>query len=139
MSSKPVRPEVLCDYCGKPAQLVKGSVLYSNRSDLADGNYWQCVKCKAHVGCHRNSEKPLGRLANRTLRLAKMAAHEALDPLWRGEPSRRSSVYLWLAGALGIPARECHIGMFDEERCRQVVKVVRQREKEQRKCLRKKA
>lgn len=33
----------------------------------------------------------------------------------------RTQAYEWLAGALGIPAEECHIGMMDVETCGHVI------------------
>ncbi len=56
------------------------------------------------------------------------------DPRWKprvGESipphvvtARRSSAYAWLASAMGLPVEECHIGMFDYNRCRQAMTVI---------------
>ena len=62
-------------------------------------------------------------------------AHEALDRLWRPSgrrakewvQTRRREAYKWLAGALGIEERHCHIGMFDVNMCRKVVGVCREK------------
>ena len=123
---------VKCDYCGRNAELVTGEVLYHGRSDLKDLRFWRCVPCEAHVGCHKKNLKydsdgtrPLGRLANKPLRQAKMEAHELLDPLWKQGKMRRNEVYKWLADRLGIPMDECHIGMFDLQRCREAINILR--------------
>jgi hypothetical protein len=118
---------VLCDYCGQPAVLVTGAEVYPHRPDLADKVLWQCSPCRAHVGCHRGTDTPLGRLANGTLRALKRAAHDAFDPLWLTGALSRSAAYAWLAEALGIPRDECYIGMFDEATCERVVEVCRRR------------
>lgn len=124
---------VVCDYCGSEAELVGGDVIYPHRPDLAGKKIWRCSPCDAYVGTHQDSDaKPLGRLANRDLREAKIAAHAAFDPLWRAKVRRdgcsrskaRGKGYKWLAGQLGIEAKDCHIGMFDVETCRRVVAVV---------------
>lgn len=76
---------------------------------------------------------PLGRLANADLRKAKQKAHGAFDRIWKSyalwakHPAfdasakhpgkRRTLMYAWLAKAMGIPAEDCHIGMFTEEQC----------------------
>ncbi len=112
---------VSCDYCGEHAELVTGRDVYPHRPDLARVRLYRCEPCGAHVGCHRGTKKPLGRLANASLRAAKMRAHAAFDPLWRGGTMRRGEAYAWLAKALGIDIRDCHIGMFDEETCARVV------------------
>ncbi len=113
---------VICDYCGQRAELVGGYRVYPHRRDLYDKKFWVCEPCRAHVGCHQDSDGvPLGRLANAELRAAKRLAHAAFDPLWRDYGMKRAEAYEWLAGALEIAARDCHIGMFDVETCRRVV------------------
>lgn len=66
-----------------------------------------------------------------------MKAHAAFDPLWEAKLRKRrkergpeykkvyarGSGYKWLAGQLGIPRKECHIGMFDVDMCKRVVEI----------------
>lgn len=119
-----INREVFCDYCGEYARLVTGRKIYPQRRDLADKFFWECEPCRAHVGCHRDSDAlPLGRFANAELRAAKRIAHAAFDPLWKEFGMRRGDAYSWLAEQLGIPGAKCHIGMFDVDQCRQVQKV----------------
>ena len=120
-----------CPYCGEPAKLVTGEVIYPRRKDLHSKKFWSCQPCDAYVGCHSanrytNFEDtwPLGRLANGELRAAKMKAHAAFDPLWQaGVFKSRSRAYNWLADKLNLSTAECHIGMFDANTCRRVVEV----------------
>lgn len=123
---------IVCDYCGQKAALVKSSVIYGpTYPDF--GLMWYCKDCQAWVGTHENSKdhKPLGRLANKELRTAKMQAHQAFDRLWRRKIIRdkcsktkaRKAGYAWLAAKLNIPISKCHIGMFSVEQCMQVVHV----------------
>lgn len=124
---------VLCDYCGQPAELVTGAEIYPRRPDLAHKQIWSCSPCGAYVGCHDHSDAvPLGRLANAPLRIAKQAAHAAFDPLWRekGSGMRRAEAYAWLADALGIRKRDCHIAMFDVDDCNRVIAACRRRRQE---------
>lgn len=128
-----------CPYrcVGKPA-LVPGAVIYPHLPHLAGKQFWQCPDCHAYVGCHPNTTHPLGRLANADLRLAKQRAHNAFDELWKMphyriailglEPGAkryhsRTTAYIWLAKRLGLLYSDCHIGMFDEEMCKRVVKI----------------
>ena len=110
-----------CPYCSQPAKLVTGQDIYPHRRDLWAKKFWQCAPCDAYVGCHQGGEIPLGRLANAELRAAKMRAHAAFDPLWKEGTMSRTEAYAWLSRTLGIPGKECHIGMFDVDRCRKVV------------------
>lgn len=112
---------MICSYCNNEAELVSGDTIYPHRPDLHHLRFWQCAPCDAYVGCHKGTERPLGRLANTELRQAKMAAHAVFDPLWKSGPMTRNTAYQWLSDQLGIPRADCHIGMFDLDRCRLVV------------------
>lgn len=123
---------VLCSYCDGRARLTTGAELYPGRPDLSGKLFWFCAPCRAWVGCHAAAKPngkggqgdgtvPLGRLADRALRRAKQAAHDAFDPLWRSGEMSRQGAYAWLAGALRIPNRACHIGGFDLEQCQAVI------------------
>ena len=117
---------VTCPYCGQQAEKVYGGSIYPHRTDLFHKVFYRCRPCAAHVGCHPDTDKPLGRLANAELRREKNLAHAVFDPLWRGKGrGARTGAYKWLAKQLGIPREECHIGMFDVEQCRRVVEVCR--------------
>lgn len=115
---------VNCDYCGEPAEKVTGKVIYPHRPDLYRKLYYNCAACEAYVGCHPGSSVPLGRLANKELRAAKRKAHLHFDELWKSNKMSRSSAYEWLSKALNISRGETHIGMFDLDKCKNVVKAV---------------
>lgn len=114
---------LFCAYCSKPTELVGGDVIYPHRPDLAEKKFYRCVPCEAYVGCHPGTETPLGRVANVVLRTLKMRAHEAFDPLWRGGAMKRKEAYAWLREAMGLKESECHIGMFNEAQCQEVVRL----------------
>lgn len=123
-------PSKTCEYCGSPAKLVKGDVIYPHRPDLFGLNFWLCSKCNAYVGCHKRNDKfnitgfePLGRLANLDLRVAKASAHRAFDPIWKSGRKSRTNAYRMLARTLDIAPEKCHIGNFDLDRCKAVVKL----------------
>lgn len=126
MTKRPATP--LCDYCGREAAFLPSSAeLYQGRDY---GPAWACLPCGAWVGCHPD-DRPLGRLADKTLRTAKQAAHAAFDPLWRARMARdgltqgkaRGKGYKWLAAQMGLTRQECHIGMFDVAQCQRVVAI----------------
>lgn len=125
----------ICDYCGQQAQLVDGAVIYPHRKDLKSLRFWQCAPCDAYVGCHKENAFlpglglsdgtwPLGRLANEELRRWKSKAHAAFDPVWKSGRMHRRTAYAWLAVRLNLRPGECHIGMFDVERCKAAVACV---------------
>lgn len=113
-----------CPYCHKEAVFADGRKIYPHRPDLHDKKYYLCSPCNAYVGCHPSTDKPLGRLANKELREAKMKAHSIFDPLWKSKTMKRSHAYEMLAEKLGITKNQCHIGMFDVDTCKRVVEVL---------------
>lgn len=117
----------LCPYCGNEPELVNGAAIYPRRPDVASRAFYLCTPCGAHVGCHPGTINPLGRLADLELRKAKVAAHAAFDPLWRSGGMKRVEAYRWLAGVLGLPKSECHIGLFDVSQCSAVVAATKER------------
>lgn len=110
---------IKCPYCGKQAEFVDSIEIYGTSYGMA---YW-CRDCDAYVGCHKGTDKPLGRLANAELRKWKMRAHAAFDLLWKGRFMRRWQAYAWLASELDIPSEKCHIGMMDIHMCQKVIDV----------------
>ena len=115
---------VICPYCHKPADLVAGQTLFPFRPDLAGRYFWVCTPCDARVGCHESGTKPMGRLANAQLRLAKTEAHRHFDPIWQElKIMTRSEAYRWLSKELGISRQHCHIGFFNITRCQRTVEL----------------
>lgn len=125
---EPKKPNVICDYCGRPAALGK----------RGEHTVWECAPCDAWVGVIKTSPdlKPAGRLANANLRHWKRRAHSAFDPLWRAAQDRqmresngafkggaRGAAYRWLAAELGIDISQCHFGLFTVAQCQKVVEV----------------
>lgn len=123
-TDKVTLPPLICPYCGSPSQLVDAVVVYRR---AGFGSVWVCQgypACDAYVGAHRNG-LPKGSLANKELREWRKRAHAAFDPLWQSGKMSRTKAYGWLSCSLGIPKHETHIAMFDVERCRAVVELVR--------------
>lgn len=116
----------VCPDCKTPGRLTSGREVFPRRRDLAHKGFWVCDACDARVGCHPGTSNPLGGLANKALREARMAAHDAFDPLWRSGRMTRSEAYAWLAQHVGVTPDQAHIGMFDILKCWNVVEGVRQ-------------
>jgi ssDNA-binding Zn-finger/Zn-ribbon topoisomerase 1 len=117
---KPVKVPC-CPYCGKQAVLRDGTAVYAR----SYGRLWVCQdypKCDSYVGCHKGTKQPLGRMANKELRMLKMRVHKAFDSLWKSGVMSRSDAYRWLSDQLMIPPQSCHIGMFDEQTCRDAIR-----------------
>lgn len=113
--------DIYCDYCHRLTEFVDSSEVYGT----SYGMIYLCRPCKAWVGVHKGSDKPLGRLADASLRQWKQNAHNAFDPLWKYGRfrGRRNAAYAWLAEQMGLPVEETHIGMMDVPQCKQVVEI----------------
>ena len=108
----------ICPYCQQFSKQVTGKEIYPHRKDLFSLVFYSCKPCDAYVGTHKGTTQPLGRLADPTLRKAKSATHRAFDPIWKNEHMKRKAAYAWLADQLSINVKDCHIGMFDIEKCK---------------------
>lgn len=117
---------LICPYCKNPAIKITGNRLYPTRQDLAAKEFYACINCNAHVGCHKDGT-PLGRLANEGLRAAKQLAHANFDPIWKSGSKTRKEAYMWLAKELNVPKEECHIGMFNLKTCKEVIHICKKK------------
>lgn len=115
---------VLCPYCGGDAVFMTSS-RHVYKQDY--GPIYDCRACDAYVGAHPDGS-PKGTPANRVLRAARRACHEAFDPLWQSGSMTRSDAYKWLASAMGVSWRKAHVGHFDLEQCKKMLSLVRQRQ-----------
>jgi hypothetical protein len=118
----------VCIECGKMGALVTGQRIYPHLPHLHAKPYFRC-ECGAYVGCHPRTEIPLGYPAGPLTRRARNHAHEVFDRLWLVKSERekiskseaRAAGYTWLATALGIDPKDCHISHFDAKTCARVV------------------
>lgn len=109
--------QVICPYCGQPAQLVEKKII----EGPAYGKIrmvWMCKPCKAWVGCHPGTIVPLGTLANAELRRWRTKAHDTMDLIWKNGEMKRPEFYAMLERAF---KRKIHIGQADIETCKQVI------------------
>lgn len=56
---------------------------------------------------------------------ARARAHQQFDPLWKNGWMKRTQAYRWLARMMGIPVERCHIVMFSEGDCEEVIRICR--------------
>jgi len=115
-----------CPYCNKPTILRPSSFVYGkNAPDY--GWFWLCVRyprCDAYVGCHPGTQRPLGTLANKSLRNLRVTTHTNFDQLWKqGKISRKES-YLLLQDALNLQPEQAHISRLNERECQRIIKLM---------------
>ncbi len=104
----------ICPYCKQEPIFVDSSVIYGK----SYGMIYFCKDCDAYCGVHKDTNVPLGRLANKTLRELKKEAHKYFDEIWKSKKMNRSEAYKWLSEKLNLPIEYTHIGMFNEDLCK---------------------
>lgn len=124
----------ICRYCGGVIKLVPATTIYgttaAKRLGLEHEKIYQCQNCNARVGCHKGTTRPLGNVANETLRLKRMETHQVFDGFWKTRKMSRTAAYRWLAKKMGLPESKAHIGGFEMDQCQQVIGLCRQELKE---------
>ena len=76
-----MRVSEICRYCGGVIRLVPAEKVYQAATErLKQQRQWiyQCQNCNARVGCHRDSKRPLGNVANEVLRLKRVREGDLL-------------------------------------------------------------
>lgn len=113
-----------CQKCKKICRPTFGSEIYPHRPDLHEKNFYICDGCGGYVGCHKGTLNPLGTPADAELRRARNLIHQLIDPIWKdrkkGKGKARAGLYQYIALKLNISGDDCHVGMFDIDRCRTV-------------------
>jgi len=107
-------PPEQCPNCGDIVELVSNSEIYGREYGSWPYAY-RCTNhrhCDSHVGLHPHTDLPLGSLADRRTREARRAC-KALFLEWQSfNDWSRSQSYAWLAVRMGLPASQCHWGLF---------------------------
>src|SRR3990167_2209861 len=107
---------MICPYCKENAQWVSNEQIYGKRYGKSYMCYF-CKPCDAYVGCHQNSKRTLGTMANAELRDWRKKAHSAIDPLWKSGGITRQEVYKKLSDFFG---KETHVAESDVEKCKEI-------------------
>ena len=116
----------MCRYCGGPIRLVPAERVFgasTERLGQTNEMLYQCQNCNARVGCHKGTTRPLGDVANETLRLKRMETHRVFDKMWRQRRWSRTQAYKWLAKEMELSAKEAHIGGFEMDECQFVIEL----------------
>lgn len=118
----------ICPYCKKPAKWVSNEVIYGQKYGESY-MIWHCKPCDAYVGCHQNTKKSLGSMANAELRRARKLTKERFIKIylrgnWNCKKMLKDMAYQTLAERMGIHPENCHFAMFRMEHCRLAWKVI---------------
>lgn len=84
--------EVICPFCHRPAVWCENKEVYG-RNFGKSYMIWLCKPCDAYVGCHQNTKKPLGTMANAHTREMRRRVHAVIDPIWKSGKISRKKLY----------------------------------------------
>lgn len=112
--------KVFCPQCNKEAPWVENREKYGQNFGKSYMCYY-CKLCDTYVGCHENTRRPLGTMADRETLQWRRKAHAVIDPLWKSRGNTREDVYKKLSNYFG---EEIHIGSSDIEKCRSIVNLI---------------
>ena len=115
----------ICRYCGGVVRLAPAAEVYgaaaARRLGIEREKFYQCQNCNARVGCHKGTTRPLGNLANETLRLKRKETHQVFDSFWKERGMTRTQAYHWMAKKLRLSEQLAHIGGFEMDRCQRLI------------------
>ncbi|MDC9607411.1 zinc-finger-containing protein, partial [Xenorhabdus griffiniae] len=76
---------------------------------------YHCWTCGARVSMHQGTDIPMGSLADKPTRIARLSAHQHFDYVREKWNWARTEAYHWLAKQLDISPSKCHFGWFDTD------------------------
>lgn len=118
------RITLTCPKCGSKAYLRPARVVFGDNAPNPEDKFYVCGRypaCDCYVSAHRRTLRPMGTLADRSLRKKRQETHRALDKLWQSGLMSRAQAYRLICLYLGLPEGEAHIAAFSLERCEDVI------------------
>jgi len=120
---------MICPFCNKPARWVENKEIYNGVNYGKSYMVWWCKPCDAYVGCHNNSKRPLGTMANYETRQYRKMAHAIFDPIWQNAHKtyalkkgnkrlNRDALYNRISNKFGY---RVHIGESSKEQCQAII------------------
>ncbi len=91
-----------CDVCHS------SNVVLSRRENAGWPLIWLCLQCYSSVGCHVDTEIPMGPLAPGKVRMLRRLAHISFDQIWLVGIMSRERAKRWMGDLLGLE-QEFHI------------------------------
>jgi len=111
-----VKEKMICPYCKKETVWCENKEVYGKNYGKSYMIYL-CKPCDAYVGCHNNTKRPLGTMANKELRMWRGKAHANIDPIWKSGKMTRKDMYGFLSKTFGF---DIHVAESDIDMCKKL-------------------
>jgi len=117
--------ELYCPYCGRKAKMVTRDFVYGENARDKDEFMYICSGgCDAYVYCHNGTTKPMGKLANKELRQARIKAHKTMTIILNNGFMTKGELYKYLDVKM-IAGRHFHIAESDLYNCNEAIRVMK--------------
>jgi hypothetical protein len=110
-----------CNLCSGDVILVDSIIIYGK----SYGNIYYCLKCGNYVGVHKETDKPLGLIADENTRKARIKAHGVFDNFFKSKIVTRKNSYKILQALMNMSADDAHISRFDTQQCGELVSQIK--------------
>ncbi|MDC9599010.1 zinc-finger-containing protein, partial [Xenorhabdus anantnagensis] len=114
-----------CRYCGRHVMIEHHLNVFKRIHDNRWPWLYHCWTCGARVSIHPETDIPMGSLADKPTRIARLSAHQHFDYVREKWNWARTDAYRWLAKQLEISPSQCHFGWFDTEMCQRATNICR--------------
>lgn len=119
-----INTSMYCCKCDKyvEVRLTTGKEIYPHRKDLYNLKVYIHDRCGEYVGVHKGTIKPLGCIPTNEIRLARIAIHKLIDPIWQSRSMPRSKVYKDISNIIGYKFHTANTKSLEE--CNNVILVI---------------
>lgn len=114
--------------CAEPGCGAQLALRWSNKTNCWFYGCERWPDCQGVLPANKDGS-PRGRPRTREVQGWRNKAHQAFDPLWKGDgaPLSRGAAYAWLRAAGGFGAREAHMFQMGIEQCQAVIRLVQEK------------
>ena len=120
-----------CPHCdGTDIEICKNSRIYRGKTYGEWPWIVLCNGCWAYVGLHPFTGIPLGTLADRATRDARMQSKKQFIAWQEQHNLSRNDAYRLLSQRMRIPLEQCHFAWFSVEQCNQAEQAVHKLEQQ---------
>ena len=120
---KKKQQEMRCPFCGGRVVFRSAEGIYhDNRKNVMLYICSHYPGCDSYVRADPITKKPIGTMADRTLREFRKEAHHSFDQLHEKGYMTKAEAYMWLSQKLALPLSETHIGLFGNYYCEVVMR-----------------
>lgn len=119
-----MKKDIVKCHCGARALLRPASVVHGDKA--IDDYLYVCSRfplCDSYVGVHKHSLKPLGTLADKTLRGKRIEAHKIFNRLWESGIMKKWQAYKWMEAKFGLNSQQAHIAKFSGYMCDELIAI----------------